>query len=127
MITNKLMFNNSKTEMLLVGTPQQLQKITCHTSITVGESLFKPAEVVRDLRAWFDQNISMNTHVRKISASAFFYLYNIRHIRKFLSRENTETLIHTFITSRLDYCNSLLYVLPDSTLCKLQRIQNVPV
>ena len=82
---------------------------------------------MRDLGAWFDQTLSMNTHVRKISASAFFYLYNIRHIRKFLSREHTETLIHAFITSRLDYCNSLLYGLPDSTLCKLQRIQNACV
>ena len=37
------------------------------------------------------------------SSSAFFYLYNIRHIRKFLSRRHTETLILAFITSELDY------------------------
>ena len=67
MIKNKLMFNDSKTELLLVGTPRQLQKVTCNTSITVGESLIKPADVVRDLGAWFDQTLSMNTHVRKIS------------------------------------------------------------
>ena len=50
----------------------------------------------------------------------FEYLYTIHHNRKFLSNEHTETLIHAFITSRLDYCNSLLYGLPDSTLCNLQ-------
>ena len=36
MVKNKLMFNDSKTELLLVGTPRQLQKITCNTSIIVG-------------------------------------------------------------------------------------------
>ena len=55
---------------------------------------------------------------------AFYYLYNTRHIRKYLSRSSTETLIHAFITSRLDYCNSLLYGLPKYQLSKLQRVMN---
>ena len=33
-------------------------------------------------------------------------------------------LIHAFITSRIDYCNSLLYGMPDTILSDLQRIQN---
>ena len=51
-------------------------------------------------------------------------LYNIRHIRKFLSKESTETLIYAFITSRLYYCSNLFYGLLNSPIFKLQRIQN---
>ena len=54
----------------------------------------------------------------------FYYLYNIRRIRKYLSRLSTETLIHAFVSSRIDYCNSLLYGLPVYQLNKLQRVQN---
>ena len=48
----------------------------------------------------------------------------MRHIRKYLSRSSSETLIHAFIRSRLDYCNSLLYGLPKYMLSKLQRVMN---
>ena len=33
-------------------------------------------------------------------------------------------LIHTFVSSRVDYCNSLFYGLPAYQLNKLQRVQN---
>ena len=66
----------------------------------------------------------MATHITKTCGSAFFYLYNIRHIRKYLTTECTEKLIHAFITSRLDYCNSLLYGVPDHHIQRLQRVMN---
>ena len=66
----------------------------------------------------------MSTHILKTCKAGFYYLHNISRIRKFLSRETTETLIHAFVTSRLDYCNSLLYGLPNGLIHKLQCLQN---
>ena len=62
--------------------------------------------------------------VNNICRSASYALYRIGQIRKFLDRKSTETLVHAFITCRLDQCNSLLCGLPDTLLSKLQRIQN---
>ena len=33
-------------------------------------------------------------------------------------------VLHAFVTSRIDYCNGLLYGLPDCEIIKLQRVQN---
>ena len=60
----------------------------------------------------------------KVCASSFYYIYNIRRIRNYLSRQSAEILVHAFISSRLDYCNGLLYGLLDCLLNKLQRVQN---
>ena len=60
----------------------------------------------------------------KACASAFYFLYNIRRIRKYLSCESTERLFHAFITSRLDYCNGLLYGAPEYQIKKLERVMN---
>ena len=45
-------------------------------------------------------------------------------VRSSLTIETTETLVHAFVSSRLDYCNSLLYGINDSLLKKLQAVQN---
>ena len=45
-------------------------------------------------------------------------------IRKLLFRSPTERLIHAFVSSKLDYCNSTLNGLPSYKVEKLQRLQN---
>ena len=66
----------------------------------------------------------MASHITKLFASLFYHIYNIHWIRKYLSWQSAEILVHAFITSRLDYCNGLLYGLPECLFNKLQRVQN---
>ena len=122
MLTDSLKLNDDKSEFLIIGTPRQLAKIDIG-SIRVGDCNVSTATSARNLCSWFDSKLSMSTHITKLSSSSFYYLYNIRRIRKYLSRRCTETL-HAFITARIDYCNSLLFGLPDYRINKLQRIQN---
>lgn len=66
----------------------------------------------------------MDTYINKTCRAVFFHIYNIRKIRRFLSIVHARTLVNSFVTSRIDYCNSLLYGLPASEIQKLQRLQN---
>ena len=72
----------------------------------------------------FDSNLKMDMQITKAWQNAYYHLHNIRIIRKFLSQEATCTIIHAFITSQIDYCNSLMNRLPENLLKKLQRVQN---
>ena len=120
---DKLLLNDDKTEFLIIGTRQQLSKVNI-SSITVGNSDVMRSSVVRNLGVFIDDKLSMNSHINKICNTSFYYLHNIKRIRKHLARSSTETLIHAFVSSRLDYCNSLLYGLPQAQIDKIQRVQN---
>ena len=51
-------------------------------------------------------------------------LHLIHQIRKFLSPESMKTLVHVFVTSHLDYCNSLLFGIPKYQTDRLQKVVN---
>ena len=119
MISNNLILNEDKAEFLILGTKQQLAKVN-NDNIKVGSANVSPVPVVRKLGSWFDSQLTMSSHISKLRFVAFYHLYNIRRLRKYLSQEVTETLVYAFITSRIDYCNSLFYELPNSQLAQIQ-------
>ena len=123
MLNNDLKFNDNKTEFLIIGSSQQLRKLN-NISIRVSDSDIHPVPLMRNLGCWFDSRLSMASHITKICASSFYYIYHICQVRKYLSWHSSEILVFAFITSHLDYCNGLLYGLPDYLLNKLQQVQN---
>lgn len=62
--------------------------------------------------------------VNSVVRSSFFQLRTISKIRHFLSPSDLERVINAFISSRLDFCNSLYSSITQTTISRLQLIQN---
>ena len=124
MIENKLKINDDKTEFLIIASPHSHKKLTDNHSLTVGNSSIGPSSSAKNLGVIFDNNMNMEKQVSNICKSANFQLRNIGSIRKCLNDTAAAQLVHSLITSRLDYCNSLLGGIPDSQIERLQRVQN---
>ncbi|KAI0210295.1 hypothetical protein LSAT2_004968, partial [Lamellibrachia satsuma] len=60
----------------------------------------------------------MTQHVNSVCRIGYYHLRNIGRIRRYLSYDSAKTLVHALVTSRLDYCNSLLHGLPVNRLAK---------
>lgn len=58
--------------------------------------------------------------IKAICRSAMFIFRNLNILPTYFSRASFETALHAFVTSRLDYCNSLFAGLLVSTLRLLQ-------
>ena len=71
-----------------------------------------------------DCNLKFHKQINNLCKSSYYFLYNIRKIRKYLTKVLTATLVHAPVISRLDYCNSILYGLPAYQIAKLLRVQN---
>ena len=119
---NEMKLNDEKTEIIHITS--RFRSATSISSLHIGNSLVEPATSARNLGVVFDQNLNRNLHVNNICRAASHALYKIGKIRNHLDMKTTEMLVHAFVSSRIDSCNSLLYGLPDCQLNKLQRIQN---
>ena len=83
-----------------------------------------PSYNSRNLGVIFDSKLSFKQHISELRQSSFFHLRRIKSVKTFIPRHMLETLVHAFITSRVDWCNSLFYGLPNTTISKIQTVHN---
>ena len=122
MSINRLKLNKDKTELrylLSKYNPQQSLP-----PLRFGTDIIKPSPHARNIGAIFDTIMSMLLRVNNVCKSTFYHLSTISRIRKYLSTQTTKILIHAFVTSKLDHCNSLLYNVPKNVIKKRQSVQN---
>jgi len=71
-----------------------------------------------------DAELSFEQHCLKLSSICWWQLRQLWSIRDCLTQEACETLVHAFVTSKLDYCNGVLAGCSKKALRPLQLVQN---
>jgi len=79
---------------------------------------------VRVIGVTFSSDLSLEKRVSKTCAASFHWLRQLRRIRKSLDDGSATTLVHAFVTSRVDYCNAVYAEAPKTVTDKLQRVLN---
>src|SRR6218665_1519101 len=105
---------------------QQLVKRSTDTSLKIGDASVAIVEVdnVKLLGVIFNSTLSMDNQVNAVVKACNFHISPLRHVRSCLTPEAARTISIGLVTSKLDYCNSLLYGTSESNINKLQRVQN---
>ena len=119
-----LKMNPDKTEIIMF-LPQHLKDVhTINGCIFPDGTCIRFANFVKTLGFILDKHLNMDVHINSLVSHCFKLLSDIGKIRNLLTPKHTELLVHAVISSRLDYCNSLLYGANKEHIEKLQKIQN---
>ncbi len=78
----------------------------------------------RNVGVIFDSELCLEKQISSVVKNSYYQLRIISRLKSTLSFQDLEKVIHAFITSRLDYCNSLYLGLPKSLLAHLPMVQN---
>ena len=123
MIANKLKINDDKTEFIIIKSPRSNFSENIHLSI--GQEKISPSSNCKSLGVMFDEHLMMDTFINHTCRSAHYHLRNISAVRDLITSDGAATLVHSLVSSKLDYCNSLLYNVPKYKTNNLQRILNI--
>ena len=115
MAASMLKLNHDKTELIISGTPVQRDSLSPFFPVDIWGSLNHPSDCVRNLGVLFDSGLLFTKQVNSIRKLCYFY---------FLTKSIAITVANALVSSRIDYCYSLLKGCYDYDLLRLQGIQN---
>ena len=115
--------NPDKTEILLFYPPELHNEVLIR-GVLFDDQCIRFSDCVKNVGVYLDKNLSMNIHINHVTSFCYKILKDIGSIKKNLEKDHLECLVHSVVSSILDYCNSLFLGLSKENLFKLQKVQN---
>ena len=123
-ILNGLQLNPDKTESMFLGTSYNLSSASECKTLHLSGSDVNLSDHIKSLGVLIDNRLSFEKQINSICRASYCNIKALRKIRSALDMETAKTVACSIVSTRMDYCNSLLFGTTLRNLSKLQRIQN---
>jgi hypothetical protein len=118
------LLNADKSDVMFIGTSAQLCTAKNVSSIVVAGASLHPTDELKSLGVAIDSRLTFAAHALAVCKACNYHIRALQHIWHLLTLDVAKTLACSIVGARLNYCNSILYGAPMSTVLKLQRVQN---
>ena len=94
-------------------------------AITISDSTLEYVNVSKLLGVHFHQHLNWDEHVQATCKSCYGTIQIIRKLKNFAGYRLGKHLVESLVLSKLDYCDTVYYPLPEFQLKRLQCVQLV--
>lgn len=121
---NFLSLNENKTEILVLNPSHHFPMSRDNIPSLLGPLAPYSKSHTKNLGVTFDSSFKLDSQINSVVKASFYQLKVLAKLKPFLSPHDLEKVTHAFISSRLDYCNSLYVGVGQAQISRLQLIQN---
>jgi len=109
MAANRLKLNADKTELLWAGSEYgSASLVGSGPPLRLGDETITASDHMRLLSVTISSDLCTDKHFSHTSSACFYWLRQIRRIRRLLDTEPEKTLVCSFDSSRVDGCSAVL-------------------
>ena len=123
---NCLKLNSSKSNYIMIGSQQSLNKIVNNPNLSInmsGKEITRNTQV-RNLGVIFDETLSWNKHVNTLITAAYGKIKQIYRHRNFLTTKTRIAICESYILSHFNYCDLIIQNITGELGRKIQKVQN---
>ena len=120
---NGLKVNAEKTQLIVVGTVQNL-RLMPQMQIDFMGATISGSRTVKNLGVVFDQNMTFSAHVDDVVRRCTGLLSGLSHSRHALPQNTLSTIVQALVASSLRYCISVYGVCGSTQMARLQKLLN---
>ena len=95
--SNGLLLNTNKTQCMFAGSRGLISQIPPNTILQVDDTTINPSSSLKNLGTYFDQYMTFETHVNKISGKIFSTILYINRIKDNFSKDARKTIIQSLV------------------------------
>ena len=123
---NGLKVNANKTQLLVIGTTQNLRLMPPAQVEFLGSTI-TGSQTVKNLGVVFDQNMTFSAHVDNVVRRCVGLLSGLSHSRHAPPADTLSVIVQALVVSALRYCISVYGVCGATQMARLQKLLNFSV
>ena len=120
---NGLKLNAEKTQLMLLGSAQNLRNAP-NVTVKFRDHTLSPVSEARNLGIVFDRNLNWNAHVSSVTRRCFGILSGLSHLKGRLPSSVISVLVSALVVSQVRYCISIYGSGSKKNLARIQKILN---
>ena len=124
LIANKLTFNMTKTEFMLIGSRQKVNAPTASPVLSINGTPVNQVSTSKSLGVLIDAILTWGSHIEKLAKKIASGIAAIKRVRQFVPPATLHLIYKALIQPHFDYCNVVWRSSGIKLADKLQKLQN---